>query len=252
MSGIRERILDGEVMLGTWLSMGNAISAEVMGNIGFDWALIDLEHGVGTLSDVLPQLQAMTSSPTVPMVRIPNHDTSTILKVLDLGAQGIMVPQIDDFNQAKQLSEALFYPPKGSRGKAPSVRATKYGSSPAYLANANSQLVCMLQVETESILEDLDKVASLETVDVLFIGPVDLTSSLGIPGQYDHPRFLKAIDRVLDAAEKSRKATGIILFDHQDLEKYVGLGINVIAAGSDIGLMDEAGRALLSSLKSRL
>ena len=241
--GIRERILAGEVSHGSWLSMGSATAAEMMGLAGFDWVMIDLEHGWGQQSMVLPQMRALSSSKTSAFVRVSTNNPSNILQVLDLGAVGVMVPQIQNVKEAREAVASMHYPPRGKRGMVGFTPATKFGlQADQYREQVEDQIVGIIQIETASVLQDLDAIAAIEGADVLFIGPGDLTLSLGIYGQFDHPKYLDAIERTVRAAKSANKAVGILLFDIDDYYKYRKMGITVIAAGSDAGFIMEGAR----------
>ena len=252
MESIKQRIKNGETVHGTWLSLGSATNAEIIGQAGFDWLMIDLEHGMGTLADVLGQLRALAASSTAVFVRSPNHDSSTILKLLDLGVDGVMVPQITGIDEATKIIKCMQYPPEGTRGMAPTIRATQFGTwTHSYQEHAQESIVGILQVETKSMLAELGQIVQLEGADVFFIGPVDLSMSLGIYGQYDHPLFEEAVQHIVATASAAGKAVGIILFNEDDYEKYHGLGIRVLAAGSDTSFISQGANRIAAMLDEK-
>ncbi len=252
MEHIKQKIQRGELVHGTWLSLGNASNAELMGQAGFDWVMIDLEHGQGAMSDLLAQLHALEAFQTAVFVRIPNHDSSSILKVLDLGADGVMVPRIANFDQAKRAVDSMFYPPLGTRGLAPAIRATQYGASAStYYDQAEAHTLGILQIETASVLPDLDEIVKLRGVDLLFLGPADLTLALGIFGQYDHKLYLDAVRKTVSAATNAGKAVGILLVDEDDYQKYCELGVTVIGSGSDTSFLRLGALKTAQALKTR-
>jgi 2-keto-3-deoxy-L-rhamnonate aldolase RhmA len=238
MKNIKARIKKGEAVNGCWLNLGNATTAEIVASAGFDWVLIDLEHGAGDEQLVLSQLQAIEHSNAAAFVRVESNGRQRIHRVLDFGSEGIMCPHINDGSEAKAMVEGLRYPPHGSRGVAKMVRATQFGKEFAgYYQNANETIVGLAQVESKEALNNLDAIAAVDGIDVLFIGPADLTMDLGIFGEFDNPVFIDAVKATVAAAQKAQKATGILLFNPDDYQKYFNLGIRVIACGSDSGFV---------------
>jgi len=191
MKNIKTRIYNGETLIGCWLNLGSSLTSEIVGLSGFDWVLIDIEHGSGSEGQVLQQLQALEHTPAAAIVRVESYQRQRFHRVLDLGAEGIMCPRINTPEQARLAAKAIRYPPDGIRGVARMVRATNFGSGfNEYYANQKKNLVCIVQIETEEILKSLDSVAGIDEIDVLFVGPMDLSMALGVFGQPDHPRFV--------------------------------------------------------------
>jgi 2-keto-3-deoxy-L-rhamnonate aldolase RhmA len=234
MKNIKARIYNGETLIGCWLNLGSSLTAEIVGMSGFDWVLIDIEHGSGSESQVLHQLQALEHTLAAAFVRVESCQRQRFHRVLDLGAEGIMCPRIHTLEQAQQAAKAIRYPPEGVRGAARMVRATNFGSGfNEYYANQKKNLVLIVQIETEEILNSLNSVAAIDEVDVLFIGPMDLSIALGVFGQPDHPRFIDTLKATADAARKEGKAAGILLQNPDEFERYYELGFRFIACGSD-------------------
>lgn len=251
MKQLKARIRNGETVIGCWLNLGSSVTAEIVGRSGYDWVLIDLEHGAGGEQDVLLQLQALTATPAAALVRVESHDRRRIHRVLDMGAEGVICPHIDDVVQARDAVHGIRYPPHGGRGVAKMVRATGFGKNfDAYYAGSNDEILGVMQVESPEALEHLDEIAAVDGVDVLFIGPADLTMSMGIFGQFDHPLFIDAVKATVAAAEKAGKATGILLFNPEDLTKYRTLGIRMIACGADATFVAEGSRSMASRLQA--
>lgn len=234
MKGLKKRIAAGETLSGCWLNLGSPVTAEIVGLSGFDWVLLDLEHGAGEPKDLLHQLQALEHTGAAPVVRVESVAKQRIHRVLDVGAEGVMCPQIRTLEDAEAAVKGIHYPPHGYRGVAKMVRATGFGKNfEAYRQNTHEDLLGIIQIETLEALENVEAIAALDGVDVLFIGPADLTMSLGVFGQLDHPKFTDALQQILSAAERAGKATGILLFDPNQFEKYQDMGIQLIACGSD-------------------
>lgn len=249
MKNLKKRIRQGEVVHGCWLNLGSSLTAEIVGLTGYDWILIDLEHGAGFEKDVLYQLQALEHTNTACIVRVESTERQRIHRILDLGAEGIMCPRINDLNDAKKAVAGFMYPPDGVRGVAKMVRATGFGKNFAeYSKNAKDNILGIVQVETVEVLNHLDQIAALDGVDVLFIGPADLSMALGIFGEFDHPLFKDAVKATVDAAKKAGKATGILLFNPDDYSTYYDLGIRFIACGADATFVVDGARNMLSKL----
>jgi len=236
---------------GCWLNLGSSLTAEIVGLAGFDWVLIDLEHGAGEEKDVLSQLQALEHTNTASIVRVESSERQRIHRVLDLGAEGIMCPRVNNVDEAKMVVSGLRYPPEGTRGVAKMVRATGFGKNfPEYSSGAKDNIVGIVQVETTEVLNHLDKIAALDGIDVLFIGPADLTMALGIFGQFDHALFKNALKETVNAAQKAGKATGILIFNPDDYKTYYDLGIRMIACGADATFVADGARNMAASLHS--
>jgi 4-hydroxy-2-oxoheptanedioate aldolase len=253
MKRLKQRLKNNEVLIGTFLSLGNALATEIIASSGFDWVLIDLEHGIGSEEDVLHQLQAIEHTNVSAIVRVEGYQRQRIHRVLDLGAHGIMCPRINNATEADEVIKGLQYPPLGIRGVAKMVRATGFGANfDQYNADIKENLLGIIQIETKECLENLDEIAALPGVDVLFIGPADLSMSLGIFGQLSHPLFIEALDKILAAAKKWNKSIGILLFDPADFTKYYDLGIRFFACGTDTLFLSSGAKQVVGSLQKQI
>jgi 4-hydroxy-2-oxoheptanedioate aldolase len=240
--------------IGLWLGLANAYSAEICATAGFDWLLIDGEHAPNGLTDLLVQLQALAAYPdSHPIVRVPVGDATLIKQVLDLGATTLLVPMVDTAEQAAQLVRACRYPQDdglgGIRGMAGS-RASRWGLYPNYAKEANAQVCLLVQVETRAGLENLDAIAATSGVDGVFIGPADLSASLGHVGNPNHPEVQAAITNAIARIAAAGKAPGILTSDPAQARTYVQLGATFVAVGLDTGLLARHTRALASSFKN--
>ena len=245
MKNLKQRLRQGETLNGCWLNLGSSLTAEIVGQAGFDWVLIDLEHGAGTESDVLHQLQALEHTSAGALVRVESAEAQRIHRVLDMGAEGIMCPKIANAADAQKVVNGLHYPPHGSRGVAKMVRATGFAQNfTRYYEQARETILGVVQIETVEVLNHLDAVAAIDGVDVLFIGPADLSMELGIFGQFDHPRFKEALKETVNAAQKAGKATGILFFNPDEYKTYHDLGIRLIACGADATFIADGARNL--------
>lgn len=251
MKNLKKRLQQGETINGCWLNLGTPITAEIAGLAGFDWVLIDLEHGAGVEKDVLYQLQALEHTPAAAIIRIESAQRQRMHRVLDMGAEGIMCPRINNTEEAMEVAKGLHYPPDGKRGVAKMVRATGFGQNfTDYYKNAKENILGVVQIETVEVLNHLDEIAAIDGVDVLFIGPADLTMELGIFGQFDHPLFKDALKATVNAAAKVGKATGILFFNPDDYKTYHHLGIRMIACGSDATFIADGARNMAIKLSA--
>ncbi len=249
MKNLKRRIRNGETLFGCWLNLGSSITAEIVGMAGYDWVLIDLEHGTGMESDVPHQLQALEHTPAATVVRVESYERQRFHRILDLGAEGIMCPRINNPQEARRAADAMRYPPDGVRGVAHMIRATNFGANSAdYLAGSKETLVGIVQVESQQALDCLDDIAAVDGIDVLFVGPSDLSMALGILGQLDHPRFIEALRATSAAAKKAGKAAGILMRDPQEFKKYRDLGFRFIACGADATFVASGARNMAGTL----
>jgi 2-keto-3-deoxy-L-rhamnonate aldolase RhmA len=244
-----EQLARGEVVLGCFLSLGSAATAELMANAGYDWGLIDLEHGAGDERDALIQMQALAAGGAIAIVRVESTVRQRVHRVLDFGAHGVMFPRIDSEADAKAAVAAMRYPPDGVRGVAFSNRAGGYGSNfRPYMAGSRS-LMTIVQIESLAAVENADAIAAVEGVDVLFVGPSDLSHSMGMLGNFEHPDFVAAIQRTAKAALSHGKQCGILLPSPSDFQQYYELGYRFIASGSDAVLLNKAARSLVEGIR---
>lgn len=255
MKQLKQRLRAGDTLVGCFLNLGSGLTAEIMGRAGFDFAVIDLEHGTGGEGDVLPQLQALEATRTGAVVRVESHARQRAHRVLDLGAEGVMFPRVDSAEEAAAAVAGLRYPPAGTRGVAVANRACHFGVSHVeYMASSADVLLGIVQVESEAAVASVEAIAAVDGVDVLFVGPMDLTQSLGIFGQFDHARYCAALEAISGAARRHSKSLGVLTGKPEDVERYHGLGFRFIASGSDGTLLNAAARRqvdLLAAARAR-
>lgn len=252
MQPIKQRLQNGETLLGTWLNLGNPLTAEIVGQAGYDWVIIDLEHGSGNEQDAIAQMQALSASATAAFVRVEVAARQRVHRVLDFGAQGIMFPHINDAASAQEAHKMMMYPPMGNRGVAKMIRAAGYGRSFDEYLTATQHLLGIMQIETQRALDHVEAIAALDGVDVLFIGPADLSMDMGIFGQFNHPMFLNALKKTVAAAEKYNKTVGILVANPEQLPAFKDLGLRFLACGSDGNFMVQASSQNLESMKKHL
>ena len=225
--------LHTQLMAGTFLNLGSPTAVEIAADTGFDWLLIDLEHGSGSLADLRNMLLACRGSSAAPIVRIRSIDPDTVKFVMDSGAAGIMFPYVSTVAEAQRAVDCIKYPPMGSRGVAGSIRATDFGRNwKQYFSEANDNSLVVVQIETPEAVEASTEIAAIDGVDVLFVGPLDLSVNLGCPGDFSQPHFVAALRKVIQACSDNGKTAGILTRTGFELQ-HKDLGFRFIAVGSD-------------------
>ena len=248
---LRARLRAGETVYGTFLNSGSPLAAELCARAGFDWVIIDLEHGAATEADLLAHLYAVGGTATAALVRPQSGERLRIGRALDLGADGIMLPRIDTPEQAREAVDWLRWPPDGGRGLALLTRGAELGEvGHASIRALNQRVVGIVQVESPSAVEHAPEIAAIDGVDVLFVGPTDLSHSMGVPGQFDDPSFLEALRSVVAATEAAGKAAGILLRDAGALPAHRELGFRFIGLGSDGAFVTDGARAVLAGARA--
>ena len=250
-AAFRRRVLAGTPVFGTFLQMGSPVSAEVCARAGFEWAVIDLEHGFGAEASLLAELLALELAGAHAIVRVETAAPLRIGRVLDHGAAGIMVPRVRSAAEAALVVQRVRYPPEGARGVALSVRGAGYGTTPHDgLRAVNDGITTIIQIENGEALADVTAIAAVDGVDALFVGPNDLTHSLGIAGRFDEPVYREALAEVSRAAAAAGKACGVLLRSPDELEPHRALGYSVFLLLSDSSLLAQSAHSALSSMRS--
>ncbi len=243
---LRERVLAGETLFGLFLDLGSPIAAELASRAGYDWLVIDLEHGAATESDLLLLLHAVEAGGAAALVRPQSGERLRIGRALDMGARGIVVPRLNSADEAREAVTFLRYPPQGGRGVALRVRGADLGAfSHDQVAEVSRRIVGLVQIESVGALDEADAIAAIDGVDVLFVGPADLSHSLGVPGRFNDPVYREALQKVLAACRANGKAAGILLYDASLVPAYLELGFTFVGIGADAAFVaDGAARAL--------
>jgi 2-keto-3-deoxy-L-rhamnonate aldolase RhmA len=247
--GLRARILAGETLYGSFVSGGSAIHAEILARAGFDWLIVDLEHGAGTESELMGQLHAIGDRTTA-IVRPQSAERLRIGRALDAGAAGIMVPRLETVAEVRETLPFLRYPPDGVRGLALATRGAGLGEVPhAGVAALNESIVGVFQVESPLAVQKAAEIAALDGVDVLFVGPADLSHAMGIPGRFDEPTFVDALGTVSAATERHGKAAGILVRGPGDVPLYRDLGYRFIGISSDLNFVIDGARGVVEAVR---
>lgn len=246
----KRAISEGRAQIGLWCSLCSNVAAEVIADAGFDWILVDTEHAPNELPMVLSQLQALVGGSGVPIVRPAWNDPVLMKRLLDIGVQNFLVPYVQNADEARAAVAATRYPPQGIRGVAVTHRANRFGRVKDYFKRANDEICVLVQIETNTALQNLEAIAAVEGVDGLFIGPSDLAAALGHLGDNGHPEVRAAIEDAFKRIRKAGKAPGILAPIEADARHWLSQGCVVLAVGSDIGLLARHSEALAAKFKS--
>ncbi|WIY26609.1 HpcH/HpaI aldolase family protein [Parasedimentitalea psychrophila] len=248
----KQALANGERQIGCWLSFAEAPAAEIMGTAGFDWLVIDGEHGPNDIRSIRDQLMALQASDSHAVVRVPVSETWILKQVLDAGAQTVLVPIIESAEQAREVVRACQYPPHGTRGVgATAARATGFGSVSEYIQTADQQICVLLQVENRAGIAALDEILTVEGVDGVFIGPADLSTDMGFQGNAAHPQVRQVIADALSRISASGKAPGILGISEEATQSYLDMGAQFLAVGIDVLLLVQSARALAAHWKAK-
>jgi 4-hydroxy-2-oxoheptanedioate aldolase len=240
---------EGSLQLGLWSSLANPLSVEVLALAGFDWLLLDTEHAPNELPMVVAQLQAAQTGFAHPIVRPACNDSVVIKRYLDAGVQTFLIPMVESAAEAERAVAATRYPPRGVRGFASAARASGYGRMREYFAGCEAELCVLVQIESRRGLLDLEAIAAVDGVDGVFIGPGDLSADLGHLGDPGHPEVQAAIEAALVRILAMGRAPGILTAQRDLARRYIELGCQFVALGSDVGLLSAGADSLLGAFR---
>ncbi len=254
----KQALADKRAQIGLWLGLASPYSTEICAGAGFDWLLIDGEHAPNDINSILAQLQVIAAYPASHAIaRLPmGHGKlgeALIKQYLDIGVQTLLVPMVDTAAQAATLVQAARYPQADGRGGIRGMggaRASRWGGYPNYAHEANAQICLLVQAETQTALDNLDAIAATEGVDGVFIGPADLSASMGHVGNPGHPQVQAAIANAIARISAAGKAAGILTPDQATARKYLALGATFVAVGLDTNLLVKATSALAAAFKN--
>jgi len=236
-NAFKQALASGQRQVGLWSALSSPIAAEIIAGAGFDWIVIDGEHGPNDISSLLPQLQAMRGGTAEPLFRVPWNDTVIIKRALDVGARSLLVPFVQNAEEAHAAVAATRYPPLGVRGVSVAPRANDYGRIKNYHANAHLDTCVLVQLETRAALKQLEAISAVEGVDGLFLGPSDLAADFGHLGNPKHPEVQAAIKDAATRIRATGKSAGTLAGSADDVEYLFDLGFNFVATGSDVGIL---------------
>ncbi|MEY4698510.1 MAG: hypothetical protein RIT14_2938 [Pseudomonadota bacterium] len=246
---IKRGLAEGRQMVGLWNSLPGPLVAELLATCGFDWIVIDTEHAVTDIPDTMAMMQAMAPYRTQVAVRPAANDTVLIKRLLDLGAQTLVIPYVQTAEEARAAVAAMRYAPRGLRGVAGMTRASVFGQVANYLARAEEELCLILQVESAEALANIPAIAAVDGVDALFIGPADLAASMGHIGNPSHPEVVAAIEAAIKAIRAAGKPAGILTLDDAFARRCMDWGTTFTGVGMDIALLAQSARALAARFR---
>lgn len=250
---IKQRLGDNQLQLGMWLALASPAVAEIAGNAGFDWCLIDAEHGPSDIAMVLDQLRVLQGTSCDAVVRVPSQDAWLLKKVLDIGALTIMVPMVNSGAEAQAVVSSTRYPPDGVRGMGAALaRASGYGANPDYAAHAADDICLILQVETSQALDNLKAIATTPGVDAVFIGPADLAADMGFPGNPQAAPVQEAIRSANAQLQSWGVPIGTVVFDPTAVPGQIDQGVSFLGVGGDAILVTKAMRGQLAQTRALL
>jgi 2-keto-3-deoxy-L-rhamnonate aldolase RhmA len=246
---MKARLAAGETLVGAFANLGSPLAVEAMGLAGLDWVLIDLEHGGGHEAALIGQLHAAGGAGIHALVRVEAAERARAGRALDVGAEGVMFPRVDTLDEARAAIRLLRYGPDGDRGVATYNRACGFGTRPEAIDEAAGRILGVVQIESPEAVEAAQDIARLDGVDVLFIGPGDLSHAMGIRGELDHPAFRSAVARVVAAAAAAGKAAGILVGSAAALPGAAEDGFRMIGVGSDSTLLVQGAGAVVAAAR---
>lgn len=250
-NNFKHALADGQTLIGCWLSLAEACTAEIIGHAGFDWLLIDGEHSANDVRSIRDQIMALKKSDSHPIVRVPVGETWIIKQALDMGAQTILVPMVETVEQARDIVRACRYPPAGTRGVGYGVgRVSDFGQIGDYGQTADAEISLLVQVESQTGLDNLDEILTVDGVDGVFIGPADLSASMGYLGQTMHPDMQSTILAAIGKISASGKAAGILTTDEGMIQASLDAGARFVAVAMDIALLLKNAKAAASKWKA--
>ncbi len=248
-NAFKQALADGKVQIGLWNSLCSPIASELLADVGYDWMLFDSEHSPIDVAGLMPLLQASATGRSAQVVRPAWNDTVLIKRILDIGAQTLLVPFIQSAEEAAAAVAATRYPPTGIRGVAGSTRASRYGRRSDYLKTANDEICVLAQIETPTAMKELEAIAGIDGIDGVFIGPSDLSASMGHIGNPAHPEVQEALKDAALRLRRAGKPAGILAPAEADAKRYLDWGYTFVAVGVDTVMLSRAAETLLSRFR---
>ena len=250
INNLKKAIKEGKTVFGPFLKFTDPAAVEIMGFAGFDFVIIDEEHGPISTQSAQNMIRAAESVNITPVIRVSSNDEALILRALDIGAQGIEIPQINKKSDAIQAVKSVKYSPQGERGVCRYVRAANYSSMDKfkYFKSANEETMIIAHIEGVEGIKNLDEILSVYGIDVIFIGPYDLSQSLGIPGEVNHPLVIEKMKEVILKCKQSKVAVGTFADDIKTAKLWVLLGVQYMSFSVDVGILYETSKNIVDNL----
>ena len=248
---LKEALQDGKVVFGPFLKFTDPAAVEIMGFAGFDFVIIDTEHGPISIETAQNMIRAAESVNITPIIRVVNNDEAFILRALDIGAQGVEIPQINSKSDAVRAVKSVKYSPQGERGVCRYVRAANYSSMDKfkYFESANKETMIIAHIEGVGGINNLDEILSVSGIDVIFIGPYDLSQSLGITGEVNHPLVTEKMKKVILKCKENKVAVGTFADDVEIAKSWISLGVQYMSFSVDIGILYDISKTIVKELK---
>ncbi|MCG5237959.1 aldolase/citrate lyase family protein [Xanthobacter oligotrophicus] len=246
-NAFKHALVEGRQQLGLWCTLSSSYAIEAVAGAGFDWLLLDMEHSPAELTTVLAQLQALSGYPVSPVVRPAANDAVLIKRLLDIGAQSLLIPYVQNAAEARAAVAATRYPPEGVRGVSALTRATRFGRVKDYARTAARELCVLVQVETREAIDEIEAIAAVEGVDGIFIGPGDLAASLGHAGDVGHACVVEAVEKAVARIRAAGKPAGILTGDAAFARRCMDIGTTFSAVGVDAGILAREAERLAAS-----
>ena len=249
-NSVKKKIKNGEYVIGTFVKMNDPSSVEILGLAGFDFFVLDNEHIAMNRESMVNMIRAAGSVNIVPIVRVRENNQVEILQVLDAGALGVQVPNVNTKEEAQYLIDSVKFDPIGKRGFSPTTRAASYGMNPIkkFVEESNANTLVVAHCETVTCMENLDEILKLENLDIIFIGPMDLSQSLGVIGEVNHPKVLESIDMIIKKVLAAGKAVGIVASAAQ-AEEFIEKGVQYLLISTDQGMIAGAAKQIIQQTK---
>ena len=251
-NNLKEVVKEGKNVFGPFMKFTDPAAVEIMGFAGFDFVIIDAEHGPISMQNAQNMIRAAETANITPVIRVANNDEALILRALDIGAQGIEIPQINSKSQAIKAVRSVKYAPQGERGVCRYVRAANYSSMDKfeYFKSANNETMIIAHIEGVEGINNLNEIMSVVGIDVIFIGPYDLSQSLGIPGEVNNPLVTEKMKEVVLKCRENKVAVGTFADDVETAKSWVSLGVQYMAFSVDVGILYEASKQIVKKFKN--
>ena len=250
-NNLKEALKKGKNVFGPFMKFTDPAAVEIMGFSGFDFVIIDSEHGPISMQSAQNMIRAAETANITPVIRVANNNEALILRALDIGAQGIEIPQINDNLQAIKAIRSVKYAPQGERGVCRYVRAANYSSMDKfeYFKSANNETMIIAHIEGVEGINNLDEILSIPGIDVIFIGPYDLSQSLGIPGQVNNSLVVEKMKEVVLKCKENKVSVGTFADDIETAKFWVSLGVQYMSFSVDVGILYETSKQIVEKLK---
>jgi 4-hydroxy-2-oxoheptanedioate aldolase len=250
-NNLKEKLKEGKNVFGPFMKFTDPAAFEIMGFAGFDFVIIDAEHGPISIQNAQNMIRAAETTDITPIIRVANNDEELILRALDIGAQGIEIPQINTKSKAIKAVKSVKYSPEGERGVCRYVRAANYSSLDKfkYFKSANKETMIIAHIEGVEGINHLDEILNVSGIDVIFIGPYDLSQSLGIPGQVNHSLVVEKMKKVVTKCLENNISVGTFADDIQTAKKWISLGVQYMSFSVDVGILYKASKQIIEKLK---